>query len=126
MKYKELSVEAQYHYSYNGYLCLFHFEFGHIGDRYRTDEPNVIQVENVKRLSKQMMIHYFKLLVKDFSVGFGKGETVDKSKNGKLNIEHMWESKTAIWRLYLETDRENYHRLKLNGQHKEFVKDFKL
>lgn len=126
MTYKALDVEVDYYYSYNGQLCLIQLEFGHIGDKYRTNSPNIIVQVNVKHESKKKMLHYFKLLIKEFSPGFGKGKTVDKSKNGKFDIEHTWESKTAIWRLYLETDKQNYHRLKLNGQHKELVKDFQL
>ena len=136
MQYKALLVEARYFYAYHEKFYLLIFEFGHVtpildsvsnpegpGSSYftitKTKSP-------VRRESKKMMIHYFNNLIEMHSPEFGKGKTTDKSKNGKLDMEHIWESDIAIWRVSLETDNKNYHRLYLTAYHKELNKKFKL
>ena len=126
MEFKNMPVQSDYFYTYQGRLCMIHFQFGHLNPiRIETIGPfQGIVHGQIKRESPTKMKHFFKLLVAEYKEKYGKGKGTDESKGKKLDLEHVWESKTAKWTLYLETNQDGVHQLKLTGFHKEFMKEF--
>ena len=122
--FNKMLVKGQYFYANKKKLYLLIFQFGHI--RMPAKGSNIVRVDSpITRLSKERMLHYFYLLKQMYSERFGKGKTTNKSKGGKLDITHIWETEKALWRITLETDKENYHRLYLTAWNKKLNDEMK-
>ena len=124
IKFKNLLVQANYFYANKKKLYLLTFEFGH--QTLPLKGSNVVKrYTRMKPESKEKMLHFFNLLKDMYEPKFGEGKTVDKSSGNKLDMMHTWESKTALWRIWLETDKDGYHRLQLSAWNKKLNKEMK-